>query len=160
MLDEKIIPSAFQASYQPAPFKPRPPRKRTCLSGKLIYGDDSKALGEGFTLDCGIRDLSEGGARITVNGYQPLPPDVWLIMVTQGIAYRSKIVWMNYPARGLSFLQAYFLRGLIPDELRYLRYLWTDLSPRSGSEVLADPRPEEEDPPCEYRRCVRAARSP
>jgi PilZ domain-containing protein len=134
MLDMENAQAALLASYQaiPSPFKPRPPRQRICLSGKLVYGDPGLARQDVFTLDCTIRDISEGGAKIVLTDRELLPPDVFLIVVKQNIAYRAKVAWMNFPARGLAFLQAYVLKGALPGELRFLQLLSVELDARSG----------------------------
>ena len=104
----------------------RPPRKRTYLKGLLVYGDNL------FTLDCAIQDLSNGGAKITLNKQQSLPADVFLIVVKKGIVHKAKIVWQKYPARGLKFLETYALNGPMPKDLQFLRRLWIDLCARPG----------------------------
>ena len=114
-------------------FKSRPPRQRTFMTGKLVYGDGDPSRRNALSLDCAIRDISEGGAKITIVGRQPLPPDVYLILVRHGMAYHAKIVWMDFPARGLKFLQTYILNAELPRELRFLRRLATDLDSRSGN---------------------------
>jgi hypothetical protein len=112
----------------------REPRRRTYLSGKLIYRDGG--LAPVLTLDCAIRDISEGGARITLDRRHPLPPEVFLISVKHGIVYQAHIMWMQFPARGLKFLHAYVLKGAMPDELMFLKKISVDLGARSGIELV------------------------
>jgi hypothetical protein len=107
--------------------KKRVPRTRTLLDGKLIYGDGV------FTVDCAIRDISEGGAKVALSGHMSLPADLILIIVKKGIAYQAKVMWVNFPARGLKFSKAHALNEPLPTELKYLRQLWLNLSARSGS---------------------------
>jgi hypothetical protein len=117
-------------------FQNRPPRKSTCLSGKLVYGDDQSTTAGALTIDCAIRDISEGGARISLSRLQPLPLDLFLIVIKYGIAYRARIVWQKFPARGLKFLTPYFLDGAMPADLSFLRKLWVDLAARNGGDTL------------------------
>jgi hypothetical protein len=104
----------------------RPARKRTYLKGLLVYGDNL------FTLDCAIQDLSDGGAKITINKQQSLPVDVFLIVVKKGVVHKAKIVWQKYPARGLKFSETYSLDEPLPKDLQFLRRLWIDLCARPG----------------------------
>jgi hypothetical protein len=108
------------------PFKERAPRVRTFLTGKLVHGDGA------FSVDCTVRDISEGGAKVMLIQNQSLPPSVFLVVVKYCTAYQSEIVWANFPARGLKFLARYKLDRPVPKNLKYLRRLWLELRPRSG----------------------------
>lgn len=127
---ELVTPTVGSTETLPGPVardhQERPPRKRTYLKGLLVYGDNL------FTLDCAIQDLSDGGAKITLNKQQSLPTDVFLIVVKQGVAHKAKIVWQKYPARGLKFSETYVLDGPLPKDLQFLHRLWIDLCARPG----------------------------
>lgn len=110
----------------------RPARQRTCLNGKLVYGEGEFVSNDAFTLDCAIRDISEGGAKIVVKHFQPVPLDLYLIVIKFRIAYRAKVVWQQFPARGLRFTKSYFLSEKLSEELNFLRRLWLELSARTG----------------------------
>jgi PilZ domain len=115
------------ANRRPASaYLPRAPRKRTCLSGKLVYSGGS------YSLDCAVRDLSEGGAKITLEKRQALPLDLHLIVVKYCVAYQARVVWMNFPARGLQFSRTFRLSTTLPSELKHLQQLWVDVCARSG----------------------------
>ena len=114
-------------------FQPRPPRKRTCLNGKLVYDEDVLLPCGAFTLDCRIHDISEGGAKIILAKRQPLPPDLYLIVVKYSVAHWAKIVWLDFPARGLKFSKTYSLNAPLPDNLRFLRELWANSAQELGS---------------------------
>jgi hypothetical protein len=113
-------------------FQARSPRQRTCLNGKLAYGDGIFAPDGALTLDCAIRDISEGGARIVLAKRQPIPVNLYLIVVKFAVAYHASVVWLNYPARGLKFSEKYDLTGSLPVELRFLHRLWAELGTRNG----------------------------
>jgi len=114
-------------------YQPRPHRKRTCLNGKLVYSEGA-ALPDGtFTLDCSVRDISEGGAKVVLARRQLLPPNLYLIVVKYCVAYWAKVVWLKYPARGLKFSKTYPLSAPLPDELKFIRKLWGDLYARPGA---------------------------
>jgi len=110
----------------------RPVRKRTCLSGKLVFGDGAFAPSDAFTLDCTIRNISKGGAKIVLARRQPLPLRLYLIVVKHCVAHQAKVAWLDFPARGLEFLQTYPLSDALPEDLLYLRKLWGALYVRSG----------------------------
>ena len=110
----------------------RPVRKRTCLNGKLAYGDGLFVPDGGYTLDCAIQDISDGGAKIVLTRRQALPADVYLIVVKFCVAHRAKVVWQHFPARGLCFSKSYQLDAVLPPELNFLRRLWIELGARSG----------------------------
>jgi hypothetical protein len=116
----------------PRAYEFRPARKRTCLNGKLAYRSGLFDADAGSTLDCRIHDISDGGARIVLTRRQTLPADVYLIVVKFCIAYRAKIVWQHFPARGLCFSNSYRLDAVLPPELNFLRSLWIELGDRSG----------------------------
>jgi PilZ domain len=137
MPDSDFIPP-MPLSDQPPPFAhlARAPRLRTYLRGKLVFSD-SEGVPNALTLDCAIRDMSEGGAKITLAKRQPLPPDLYLISITHRIAYQAKVMWTQFPARGLKFLNTYMLKSALPDELRFLQRLSADLDWRSGIDDLS-----------------------
>ena len=91
-------------------------RRRVLLAGKVIYNEGT------FTLDCRIRDLSEGGARIILPVGQVIPTRVVLLDVRARIAYDAEVVWMKSPEIGLKFLGKYALAGQLPPGLNYLRH--------------------------------------
>lgn len=117
----------------PLVFPHRAPRERTYLSGKLVY-DSERLTPEGtFTLGCTIRDISEGGAKVTLGCLRPLPADLYLIVVKRCVAYRATVVWLNAPSRGLRFSQRHPLDGTLPASLKFLRHLWNELTDRDGA---------------------------
>lgn len=111
-------------------YEPRPPRIRTCLNGKVVYGEGA------YSIDCAIRDLSDGGAKINLPQRQFLPVDLYLIVVRNCVAHEAKVVWMNFPSRGLRFSRTYSLSGVLPEEVKFLRKLWGDLYARCGWDTM------------------------
>ena len=124
-------PSAIEGA-PPLAHAYRPPRTRTCLGGKLVYGEAAFVTNDAFTLDCAIHDISEGGAKVTVKQFQSVPLDLYLIVVKFRIAHRARVVWQNFPARGLRFSKSYFLSAKLPEEINFLRHIWLELSARPG----------------------------
>jgi hypothetical protein len=91
------------------------PRKRVILGGKVVYNEG------GFSIDCRIRDLSAGGARIALTVGSIIPTRVVLIDTRSAIAYECEIVWLKAPEFGLKFLSRHSLRGQLPPQLSYLK---------------------------------------
>jgi hypothetical protein len=116
-----------------AAYQSRPPRKRTLLSGKLVYRDRPFLPDGSFTIDCSIRDISEGGAKIVLDKRQLLPAEFFLIVVKYCTAHWARVVWLKYPARGLQFSKTYKLDAGLPDELKFIRELWGNLYVRPGT---------------------------
>jgi hypothetical protein len=112
--------------------QPRPPRRRTCLNGKLVFSDTMSPPDGSLTLDCMIHDISDGGAKVILARRQLLPFQLYLIVVKYCVAYWAQVVWLNYPARGLKFCKTYAMDGFLPDDMKYIRALWSDLSDRPG----------------------------
>ncbi len=137
MADRNSTSRAVQSGGQrpPAAFLQRPPRARTYLAGKLVYSGEQFTPEGAFTLDCTIRDISEGGAKVTLGTLLPLPLDLYLIVVKRCVAYRAKVVWLNAPTRGLKFSQGYLLNGTAPGSLGFLQNLWNELTLRGGGDM-------------------------
>jgi len=114
-------------------FAARAPRQRTCLLGQLVYDDGSSRTGRFFTLDCGVHNLSEGGAKVTIARQQPLPASLYLIVVKYCVAHRAEMAWMKYPSRGLRFRETYKLEGQLPGDVMFLHNMWAGLYPRTGA---------------------------
>ena len=118
----------------PGGYKARAPREQTYLNGKLVHHDGA------FTHDCTVRDISEGGARIVLAARELLPADLYLIVAHRSVAYRARIVWLDYPARGLQFVEKHVLEEELPAEPKFLRQLWGGLITRAGTVVEERPR--------------------
>jgi hypothetical protein len=90
-------------------------RKRVLLRGKVIYNEGA------FTVDCRIRDISEGGARILLPDGQLIPTRIILLDMRDHVAYECEVAWFKGAERGLRFLARYPLRGVLPPTLTYLK---------------------------------------
>ena len=90
------------------------PRKRVILGAKVVYNEGA------FSIDCRIRDLSEGGARIVVAAGLVIPTRVVLIDTRNATAYESEVAWLKAPEFGLKFLATHSMRNL-PPQLQYLK---------------------------------------
>jgi hypothetical protein len=100
----------------------RSPRRRTLLAGKVVFG-------EGRTVNCTIRNISETGAKITLARGECIPSNVFLIDRKTATAYEAKVRWIKAPDFGLEFVNAYNLEPQLPAELRYLLGIWETFRP-------------------------------
>jgi PilZ domain len=75
-------------------------RRRTFLGGRLAF------QGRYATLDCTIRNLSNSGARIVVDGSAILPDEFDFTLTRNDRAYRARLAWRNAEAAGLDLCAA------------------------------------------------------
>ena len=54
---------------------------------------------------CVIRNVSDGGAYIHMEGVQPLPPVVMLRFDQTGVVKKARVAWQNEIEAGLSFVK-------------------------------------------------------
>ena len=93
-------------------------RKRTLLKGRLVYGHDGA-----FTVDCTISDLSETGARVSVESSVPLPEEVMLVHLRETLAFEAKVQWRRPDGMGgLAFTKVHDLEKADTPLLKLLRY--------------------------------------
>ena len=104
--------------------KRRAARRRVLFSGVLVNEDGSS------TIDCAIRDLSASGAKVRLAGSAPLPSDLWLIEVREGLAFRCTVAWRNLPELGLAFVRVHDLKDPATPELRMLHRIWAERAAR------------------------------
>jgi len=95
-------------------------RRRTLLSGKLVYGPVS------MTQDCAISDMSQTGARVRLEGAEPLLDPVYLIDVRHGLAFEAKVAWRRGRMAGLSFHGYFDLHSADPDTPPSVRRIWVE----------------------------------
>lgn len=110
---------------QPTPTeRRRNPRRRTLLAGKLAYGDPQ------VTANCTVRSLTQDGAMIEIETVDLLPREVALAVVSEGVAYEARVVWIRGLRCGLETYARHDLRGPVPEHLRRLQAVWKELAPR------------------------------
>jgi hypothetical protein len=56
-----------------------------------------------YTIDCTVRDLSEAGAKIRVEGAPDLPGTLDLLIVREGLVYPCTLAWRKGDLAGLTF---------------------------------------------------------
>ncbi len=73
------------------------PRHRVFKGGKIIFNGGQSVV------DCAVRDLSEGGARLRLAGTFTLPPSFDLLVVGSGTARPAQRVWQHGDEIGVAF---------------------------------------------------------
>ena len=87
--------NAPQGSGDPAD-KRRSPRRRQLKDGKVV-------LSNWTTVDCTIRDVSDGGVRLTFGGPTGLPEMFKLLFVSGHCMRDVRTVWQKGLSAGLEF---------------------------------------------------------
>jgi hypothetical protein len=72
------------------------PRRRTLKQGKAVLSDVT-------VLDCVVRDMSEGGARLEFGGITKLPPEFRLLVVSTNLLIPVELRWQRGPVAGVAF---------------------------------------------------------
>lgn len=99
-------------------------RRPVLLGGCVTFNDGANVF------DCTIRDLSDGGARITVPGHQPIARQVFLINIRDRVVFEAQVMWNRGGQAGLSFQKKLPLMELTDKRLDYLKRLWLDRASR------------------------------
>ena len=102
------------------------PRQRVVLSGKIVFG-----LPE-MTLDCAVSDLSDTGARVRLEGPEPLRDPIYLIVVRQGLAFLAREAWRTGSVVGLEFSRRFDLANQTSEAPRLVRQIWVDQTRQGG----------------------------
>lgn len=72
------------------------PRRRALKEGKVVLSDWT-------AIDCGIRDLSEIGARLEFSGPTKLPHEFRLLVVSSNRLISAELKWQRGLAAGVLF---------------------------------------------------------
>lgn len=72
-------------------------RVRVLKAGKLL-------VSEHVTLDCTVRDISPGGARIELDGPYGLPPELLLRVVAADLTIPAAVIWQRRYEAGIRFV--------------------------------------------------------
>ena len=103
----------------------RPERRRRTLLGGCIAFDGGRQV-----FDCTIRNLSKGGARITLPIGQTIPKNIFLIQLRDRLVCEAAIVWRKDGEAGLSFARIMQLSELTDSKLAYLQTVWFERAAR------------------------------
>src|SRR3954466_4919510 len=72
-------------------------RHRTFLAGKVIFGANR------FQIDCSVRDLSSGGARLSLADPLAIPSVFELHLPARGAVFRAEVRWRKGRQIGVMF---------------------------------------------------------
>ncbi|HEY0572199.1 MAG TPA: PilZ domain-containing protein [Enterovirga sp.] len=73
-------------------------RQRSYLGGRIAFNNRSS------TMDCTVRNMSAGGARVAFSDTVVLPQDLDLAIRQKGLNARARVVWRSATEVGVSFL--------------------------------------------------------
>jgi hypothetical protein len=73
-------------------------RQRSYLGGRIAFNNRYS------TMDCTVRNMSAGGARVAFSDAVVLPQDVDLAINQRGLNARARVVWRSATEMGVSFL--------------------------------------------------------
>lgn len=96
------------------------PRRRVLLGGKLIHGEPPRSL------DCSVADLSQSGAKVRLEGPEPLSAPIYLVVIRKDLAFCAQVEWRRGATIGLSFDRAFDLKTPSADLPRIVRQLWVE----------------------------------
>lgn len=95
-------------------------RKRIPLKSKLL------AIGGDLLTDCTIVDLSVVGAQISLPTTDAIPDSVYVVELTNRVAYEARVAWWRPGAAGLAFQEVYKLDEDMPEHLAFLKDALTE----------------------------------
>jgi hypothetical protein len=78
----------------------RSDRMRTFMAAKVSFSNGQS------TLDCTIRNISDGGAKLQISGGVTLPGEFDLIIPQRHVNRRVRLCWRNDDFCGVAFLDA------------------------------------------------------
>lgn len=99
-------------------------RRRTLLRGRICHGPDAT-----FSIDCSIKNLTDGGAMVGVPASAELPQTFVLMHVNEGVAYEARLAWRRGDLAGLALGSPFDLKGPVAPEHKALRAIWLALAP-------------------------------
>jgi hypothetical protein len=122
----------MKPSFNPDPYADQrsSPRRKALLPAKVVDRDSARSI------DCTIRDISDGGAGIEFAADQIVPNQVFLIDMRSGNAHKAEVRWRKPRKAGLRFLQTISLREPVPEELQHLKRLWESASARPAPDAV------------------------
>ncbi|SRR6266851_1655524 len=77
--------------------------RRQSPRDKVIYGGVAEINERGSTMDCVVRNISEGGACIELDGGAKLPDQINLKIPRKGRSFLAKMIWRQANRVGLAF---------------------------------------------------------
>jgi len=79
------------------------PDRRQSARNRAMLGGVAAINSSGSTMDCVVRNLSEGGACVEFDSIARLPEQMSLSIVSKGRSYLARMVWGQANRIGLAF---------------------------------------------------------
>lgn len=98
------IKSASAAQYDGPELPRKQQRKKRAADRQTVYRFARVIMPDRSMLNCIIKDLSPGGARIMIEGNIELPPRVLLKIDQTGQTKQARVAWQKETEIGLQFL--------------------------------------------------------
>ncbi|MAW78652.1 MAG: hypothetical protein CMI63_00295 [Parvularcula sp.] len=86
----------------PPPKKRGPPERE---KREAVFRPGKIYLSKSDQVRCVIRNVSDGGAYVHLEGMQPLPPIVMLRFDQTGVVKKARVAWQNEIEAGLAFMK-------------------------------------------------------
>ncbi|HZP69052.1 MAG TPA: PilZ domain-containing protein [Pseudolabrys sp.] len=86
-------------------------RSRTLLGGSIAFNNRAS------TMDCQVRNLSQGGAKVTFTNTAVVPDQFDLTIANRQRSFRARMVWRAPNEAGVAFLSEYDHDVPVPLEL-------------------------------------------
>jgi hypothetical protein len=77
--------------------------RRGSVRDKVLLGGVAEISEIGTTMDCVVRNFSDGGACVEFNGQANLPEEITLTIKRKGRCYIAKMIWRQANKVGLAF---------------------------------------------------------
>jgi hypothetical protein len=77
--------------------------RRQSQRDKVLYGGVAEINERGSTLDCVVRNISEGGACVEFDQAAKLPEEMNLTIPRKGRSFLAKMIWRQANRVGLAF---------------------------------------------------------
>src|ERR1700712_4364917 len=77
--------------------------RRRSMRDKVIFGGVASVNDRGSTMDCVVRNISEGGACIQFEETAKLPEEMSLTIARKGRSFLARMIWRQADRVGLAF---------------------------------------------------------
>ncbi len=77
--------------------------RRQSVRDRVIYGGVAEINERGSTMDCVVRNISEGGACIELDQTAKLPDEMRLTIARKGRSFLARMIWRQADRVGLAF---------------------------------------------------------
>jgi hypothetical protein len=77
--------------------------RRRSVRDKVIYGGAAATNDRGSTMDCVVRNISEGGACVELEETARVPEELRLTIARKGRSFLARMIWRQAGKVGLAF---------------------------------------------------------